>query len=198
MKLSFIILCITAFLPVAQLSYSQDAVTAYPVDTVNPVDTIIYLGGKSLPVNIANVTSSKVFYTNLDENTIFEVDRKQVERLIYRTGRIEVLNRPVFQMIEEDDWRQVFLTEDTGEVSGLHERGPVEVTAAASRNRRSTIRNAEIRLKRQAATLNANLILVTNTEFRGGYGDVPSITMKGIAYGFEPLPDQEEEEPELD
>jgi hypothetical protein len=154
-------------------------------------DTIVFLGGRSIPVSVANVTSSKVFYTNIDENTIFETDRKQVEKIIYRTGRVDVLNRPVFQMISEDDWKNIFITEESGDVAGLYERGPVEVTAAASRNKKSTIRNAEIRLKRQASALKANLVLVTNTEFRGGYGDIPSITMKGIAYGFEPLPEEE-------
>jgi hypothetical protein len=160
---------------------------------VSASDTIVYLGGRSIAVNVANVTSSKVFYTNIDENTIFETDRKQVEKIVYRTGRVDVLNRPVFQMISEDDWKNIFITEESGDVAGLHERGPVEVTAAASRNRKSTIRNAEIRLKRQAAAMKANLVLVTNTEFRGGYGDIPSITMRGIAYGFEPLPEEEEE-----
>lgn len=162
---------------------------------VNTVDTLVYLGGKHEPVNIANITTSKVFYTNLEDDTIFEIDRKQVEKIIYRTGRVEVLNRPVFEMISEDDWRHVFMTEDPEEIRGLYERGPIEVTAAASRNRRATVRNAEIRLKRQAASLGANMILLESTEFRGGFGDIPSITMKGIAYGFMPLPEEEEEAP---
>ncbi len=154
------------------------------------VDTLVYLGGRSAPVNMVNITASKVFYTKPETDKIIETDRKQVERIIYRTGRIEVLNRPVFEMVSEDDWRHVFLTEDPGDVEALYKRGPVEVTAAASRNRRSTVRNAEIRLKKQAAGLGANMILLTNTEFRGGYGDIPSITMKGIAYGFMPLTDE--------
>jgi hypothetical protein len=160
-----------------------------PLYSANPVDTLVYLGGRSVPVNIASVSTSKVFYTNLDESSIFEVDRKQIERIIYRNGKVDILNRPVFQMISEDDWRHVLLTENPDDVTGLFQRGPVEVKAASSRNRSSTIRNAEIRLKRQAAAMSGNIILVTGTEFRGGYGDVPSITMKGIAYGFQPLPE---------
>ena len=166
-------------------AYAQDSTLAE-----KPADTLIYLGGRSVPANITNITSSKIFYANPENDEIIEADRKQVERIIYRSGRIEVLNRPVFEMVDEDDWRHVFLTEDPGDVETLYERGPVEVTAAASRNRRLTVRNAEIRLKKQAAGLKANMILVTNTEFRGGYGDIPSITMKGIAYGFMPPADQ--------
>lgn len=161
-----------------------------------PFDTLVYLGGKRELVNIANITTSKVFYTNLEDDTIFEIDRKQIEKIIYRNGRVEALNRPVFEMISEDDWRHVFLTEDPEEIRGLYERGPIEVTAAASRNRKATIRNAEIRLKRQAASLGANMILLESTEFRGGFGDIPSITMKGIAYGFMPLPEEETQEPD--
>jgi hypothetical protein len=186
MRISFLYCILLSLLMTAKSINAQESIS---VDIA--VDTIVYLGGRSIAVNVANVTSSKVFYTNIDENTIFETDRKQVEKIVYRTGRVDILNRPVFQMISEDDWKNIFITEESGEVAGLHERGPVEVTAAASRNRKSTIRNAEIRLKRQASALKANLILVTSTEFRGGYGDVPSITMKGIAYGFEPLPEEE-------
>jgi hypothetical protein len=150
------------------------------------VDTLFYLGGRVVPVNIINMTASIIRYTNEEEAEIREVDRKQIEKIVYRTGKVDVLNRPAFEMISEDDWRHVLVTDDPDEVAWLYERGKVEVTAAAVRNRRTTLRNAEVRLKRQAVSLGANMVLVTDTEFKGGYGDVPSVTMKGIAYGFTP------------
>lgn len=168
-------------------SFSQE-----PVQEDRVADTLVYLGGRSAPVSIVNMTSNRIQFTRQGESEISEIDRKQVEKIIYRTGRVEVLNRPVFEMVSEDNWRHVFLTEDQEEIAGLYERGPVEVTAAAARNRPTTLRNAEIRLKREAVALGANMILVTHTEFRGGYGDVPSITMRGIAYGFMPVPPEED------
>lgn len=182
MKIRILFLFIACFTN-SICSFSQDQVQEDRV-----ADTLVYLGGRSAPVSIINVTSNRILFSKQGESDINEIDRKQVEKIIYRTGRVEVFNRPVFEMVSEDDWRHVYLTEDPEEVAGLYERGPVEVTAAAVRNRRTTVRNAEVRLKRQAVALGANMILVTHNEFRGGYGDVPSITMRGIAYGFMPVP----------
>lgn len=160
--------------------------SSYAMDTApeeRSTDTLVYLGGRLMPVHMVNITSSRVYFTGMDDNEIIEVDRKQVEKIIYSNGKIEVLNHPVFEIASDDDWRHVFLTEDPADVEDLYEIGPVEVMAAAGRNMKSTMRNAEIRLKKQAAGLKANMILVTNTEFRGGYRDIPSITINGTAYG---------------
>ncbi len=186
MKISILFLIIACFTNSIS-SFSQE-----PVQEDRVADTLVYLGGRSAPVSIVNVTSKRILFTKQEESEISEIDRKQVEKIIYLTGRVEVFNRPVFEMVPEDNWRHVFLTEDPEKVAGLYERGPVEVTAAAVRNRMTTVRNAQVRLKRRAVALGANMILVTHTEFRGGYGDVPSITMRGIAYGFMPVPPEDD------
>ncbi len=153
-------------------------------------DTIVHLGGSTTPVRIINISNSMIYYTEEGETEVSEIERKLVERVIHNSGRVEVFNRPAFEMITEDDWRHVLLTENPDDVQFLDELGQVEVTSPAGRNRRTTIRNAEVRLMRQAAALGGTMILVTSTQFRGGYGDVPSITMKGIAYGFMPPTNQ--------
>ena len=153
----------------------------------NPADTLIYLGGRAEAVNIAELTTTSVLYTNLKDNTIFETDRRLIEKIIYGTGAVEVLNRPAYETTSDDYWRHVLLTEDPEEIQGLYEIGPVIVSAAASRNRRITLRNAETRLKRLAGSLGADTVLVTSTDFKGGFRDVPAIIMKGIAYGSAPL-----------
>lgn len=161
---------------------------------IEPADTIVHIAGPKMIVNVSHISASKIFYTYPDKDNIFEIDRKQVEKVVFRSGRVEVFNKPAFQVIQEDDWRSVFITKNAEEVEGLYLRGQVEVQAAAARNRRETIRNAEIRLKKQAAAMGANLIYLTNTEFKGGYGDVPSVTLRGMAYGFNELIIHEEEE----
>ncbi len=183
MSLSFTITCIIGMITFNTALARNDV-------PLQSADTLFYLGGRVITVSIINITASTIRYTNEGEAEIREVDRKQIEKIVYRTGRVEVLNRPAFEMISEDDWRHVLVTDDPDEVAWLYERGKVEVTAAAVRNRRTTLRNAEVRLKRQAVSLGANMILVTDTEFKGGYGDVPSVTMRGIAYGFNPASEE--------
>jgi hypothetical protein len=150
------------------------------------IDTLVYHRKEREAVIIVNTTPSSVFFTCPNDNRIREIERDQVDRIIYGDGRIEVLSPSGIDLIPEDRWRQITLTEDPRDVEEMYVRGPVEVTAPASRNKRMTVRNAEIRLKRQAAFLGADMVLITETQFRGGFRDVPSITMKGIAFGFLP------------
>jgi hypothetical protein len=181
MMITQLFVILTCFIFLCPLSSARNALL------IQPADTLIYLGGRAEAVNITELTTTSVHYTNLKTKTIFEADRKLIEKIIYRTGTVEVLNRPVFETSSDDHWRHVLLTEDPGEIQGLYEIGPVYVSAASSRNRRLTVRNAEIRLKRQAGSLGADVVLVTSTEFKGGFRDVPTIIMEGIAYGYAPL-----------
>ncbi len=162
-------------------------------------DTIVHIAGQRKVVKVSHITATKIFYTYPGRDNVFEIDRNQVERIIYHGGRVEVLNRPAFQMLQEGDWRTVFITKNEQDVEGLYLRGEVTARAAAAKNRKETIRNAEIRLKKQAAGMNANIIYLTNTEFQGGFGDVPSITLRGRAYGFTELivPEKEKEVEEI-
>lgn len=168
------------------------AIIAFPVFAVKALstpaaqDTLFLRGGLIIPVYISSVDTGLVYYTPVESDTTVEITRDQVEKIIYAGGRTEIINLPVFRIISDDSWRHIFLTENLEDVVGLHEIGPVQVTAVSDRSRAATLRNAEVRLKREAASIDADIILVTNTEFRGGYGDIPSITMKGVAYGSRP------------
>ena len=116
------------------------------VEGTEPADTIVHIAGPKMIVNVSHITSSKIFYTYPDKDNIFEIDRKQVEKVVFRSGKVEIFNKPAFQVIQEDDWRSVFITKKAEDVEGLYLRGEVEVQAAAAKNRKETIRNAEIRL----------------------------------------------------
>ncbi|MFO7923953.1 MAG: hypothetical protein R6U58_09700 [Bacteroidales bacterium] len=178
MRIVILFLCLLVKVFFGTGIYSQDELPAKP-----GIDTLVYRGGGVTPVIIDKVTASTVFYSVPGDNTFNEVDRQHIERIIYSNGEVEVLNKPVFQLISDDDWRHVFISDDPDEADGMYLLGPVQVTAPAGRNRNLTVRNAERRLKRQGAAINARLIVITGTEFRGGYGDVPSIIMRGMAYG---------------
>jgi hypothetical protein len=148
-------------------------------------DTVVGLGGNKIVCKIIQVSSTKVTYQVPDKEAIQELERKNIQKLLYESGRVEVFNKPLVMTVDETDWRSVVLTEDPSEVEGLTEKGKVEsVSYKGARNKRSAKRNAQIRLQKQAANLGATIVLITNIEAKGGYGEIPSYKMKGTAYGW--------------
>ncbi len=148
-------------------------------------DTIFMLGGRQIYVKIIGVSASRITYKEVGKTNIETVDRKQVQKIVYKTGAKEIFNKPVFQELEAGDWRTVILTKDAGEVQGLEKKGEVSATSSSgSRTKKSAKRSAEIRLQKKAANLGAQIILVTKSVAVGGYGEIPSYEMEGIAYGI--------------
>ena len=74
-------------------------------------DTIVMLSGKKMLVNISGLTSTEVKYFTIGKNKPDVVKRKQVQTIIYKTGRKEVINKAVFTMIAEGDWRAIIITD---------------------------------------------------------------------------------------
>ncbi len=154
-------------------------------------DTIVMLSGKRLLVNISGLTSTEVKYYLVGKNKAEIVKRKQVQTIIYKTGRREVINKAVFTMIADGDWRAVIITDKTEDVDGLFPRGKVDARSPKSvRNAKAAEKNAEIRVKKKAANLGGMVVLVTKKEFKGGYGEVPVCIIEGVAYGTEPAAEQ--------
>jgi hypothetical protein len=147
-------------------------------------DTIVHIAGPSMVVTISHITSSKVFFRYPDKENVFEINRRQVEKIIYKDGRIEVFNKPSSQVVSANEWRSVTLTKEPADVEGLHETGELVAQVSRGRNRKETLQSAEIRLKKEAAAVGANIVLITSTEFKGGYGDLPSVTLTGTGYSF--------------
>jgi hypothetical protein len=153
-----------------------------------PVDTIIRLGGKKIPCKVLNVSSSTVLYSNVDKNESLALDRKDVEKIIYKTGRVEVFNKPVLTMIEEGQWEAILITRDEKDVQGLYNRGVITAKSSPSnRSKKAAKQSAIIKLQKKAANLKGTIILLTKENQVGGYGDIPGFDMEAIVYGTEPL-----------
>jgi len=82
-------------------------------------DTIVMLTGKRLLVNVSGLTSTDIKYFIPGDAKQQTVKRKSVQMVLYHTGRQEVLNKPLFTMINEGDYRSVIITEKPEEVDGL-------------------------------------------------------------------------------
>jgi len=152
-----------------------------------PADTIFLLSTRKLLAQIKSVSSSSVGYVDLKSGSKKTLDRKQIEKIIYGNGRLEVFNKPVFSMVAEGNWKTVVITDKNDDVVGMHEI--TDIFSRSSQNARdfkTAKRGAENKLKKLAAKYGGMIVLVTETENIGGYGDVPTYSMKGIVYGYEP------------
>jgi hypothetical protein len=150
-------------------------------------DSIFRLGGKVLLVNVISVSAADVVYKKPGDTQAVTLERKQIERIVYKSGRVDIFNKPVLQMIGADQWEAVLVTENKADIEGLFKYGMVTSTSTSdSRSAKAAKKSATIRLQKKAANLGANIIFLTKSQAKGGYGELPGYEMEGIAYGFEP------------
>lgn len=156
-------------------------------------DTIVLLGGRKVLCEIKGISSRNVSYKEIGGTEILRKERKQIQRVVFHNGRKEVFNKPIFAMVDDNAWQSIFLTENPDDVIGLYELGEVDgVSPKGSRNAKAAKKSAEIRVQKKAANLGAIMVLLTNVERKGGYGEIPSYVITGMAYGYEPPKEDEQ------
>jgi hypothetical protein len=163
------------------------------------LDTIYKIEGKVLPVDVVKVTSQYVSFLVPGNDETYTIERKEIQRIVYKNGRIEEFNKPVFELVDDYSWEAVWLTEDKKEVSELYRRGKVSAESpASSRSPKAAKKNAVIRLQKKAAAMKGTVVLVTKKQTIGGYGEYPGYYIEGIVYGLEPLAEDEAESVDTD
>jgi hypothetical protein len=158
------------------------------------LDTIIKIEGKVMAVDVTKVTPLYVSFTVPGSSEAYTMERKEIQKIIYKNGRIEEFNKPVFELVDDYSWEAVWLTEDKKEVSELYRRGKISAKSpASSRSPKAAKKNAIIRLQKKAAAMKGTVVLVTKKQALGGYGEYPGYYIEGIVYGLEPLAEDEVE-----
>lgn len=176
-KSFFIFIIVLILLIPAQAQDSKEAFVA---------DTIHLLSTRKLAVKIKSVYSSSVSYEDLKTGESKTVDRKQIQKLVYGNGRVEVFNKPVFSMVAEGDWKTVITTEKESDVEGLIPITDVSaISPKSAKDFKQAKRNAEIRLRKEGAKYGGMIVLITHKENSGGFGDVPTYYVEGMVYGYE-------------
>jgi hypothetical protein len=155
--------------------------------TTEKSDTIIKLGGKKIPCTVLKENATSFSYTLPERSELNEMPKKDVQTVIYRNGRKRDVNKPVFQVIDKNQWEAVLVTENPAEVEGLYQVGAIKTTAASdSRSPEAAKSSATIRLQKKAANMGALIVLIVDSELKGGYGEIPGCEMIGIAYSDKP------------
>ena len=152
-----------------------------------PADTIVKLNGSVIAGDITKISSSYINFKLLDKPEEYTIERKEVHKIIYKTGRIEVLNQAAFQLLDEGMWEAVWITEDQADVATLYLLGEIEATSPSSaRSASAAKKGATIKAQKKAANMSGTVILVTKRQNTGGYGEYPGYIIRGMVYGPEP------------
>ncbi|MBN1791718.1 MAG: hypothetical protein JW830_14555 [Bacteroidales bacterium] len=152
-----------------------------------PHDTIFKLNGSLIPVDVTTVTPTYISFIFPGKAEEFTIERKEVHKIVYKTGKVDILNQAAFTLIDESSWEAVWITEDKKEIGDLYMLGEVEAKSPSSaRSPSAAKKGAIIKLKKKAANMKGTLILVTKKQTTGGYGEYPGYFIQGIAYGPEP------------
>jgi hypothetical protein len=152
-------------------------------------DTVIKMGGRKFPAFIKTVGSNFIIFSfESKPDSIIKAQRKDLEKIIYKNGRIEIFSKPAVQMIQEGQWESILVTRKEKDVSGLYKRAFITAKSTGSaRSKKAAQETATIRLQKKAATHGGTIVLITDEESIGAYGDVPSYYMEGFVYGTKPL-----------
>lgn len=184
--LSIALLCMATM---AQSQYAYGTKTT----ATQPKDTIVRLGGKKIIADVLKVTDMMVTFKDALDGKTKSIERKQLEKIIYDDGRLDVFSKPVFTMVDDTQWEAVLITDNSKDVDGLYERGKiVSVSPPSSRSPSAAKRAATIKLQKKAVNMKGIMVLVTHRETRGGYGEMPGYYMEGLVYGTQPLAADEE------
>jgi hypothetical protein len=152
------------------------------------VDIMTLMTGEEKEVEIRKFSTKYIYYSNPRESSMKQVDRRLVNIIYYRSGRKEVITPKVVDIPKNSDWEKIKVTEDPKEVSPLMvEIDVIEVVVEASGREQyykpQTLENsAFIVLKKKAALLNAELVLIKKKSHSRPYGEAPSLKVEAIAY----------------
>lgn len=159
-------------------------------------DKIITLENGVYIVKVNQVTFTEVnFYYPLNNN-LESINRKKVSQILYANGKIDLfipLDADKSEPIKEDrlivhsieNWEKVTVTDDKSAVANMIEIGPVKsfyIAEGVQVSNKYLEKNCQIILKRQAANLKADYVLIEKKTFNKRYGESPSIKIEATAF----------------
>lgn len=157
------------------------------LQTPSDSDKIILKNGKEMVCEVKKVSDKFVFYTKPNTDTPDWIDRSEVHSIRYSNGEVVELSNYTPEKEEGKDWRSIKLTKISEDIVGLTKIDNIDVRFEARDRKtyKSAIaleRGAEIVIMKQAATMNADIVFVTNINHIRAYGDPPVIIMNCQAY----------------
>ena len=151
-------------------------------------DIIYQHDGTKMLVDVKKIYLNDLYYSLPGDTKVKKMDQRLVHKIEYKTGKVEILNETAPEVREVGDYRKVKVTENPDDVEGLIEVAKLEAKAEGSDRGYSTPksleRTATIVLRRKAALVNANIVLITDKKTNVAFGEIPVVILYGIAYSY--------------
>ena len=115
------------------------------------------------------------------------IDRRKVQTVYYRSGRIENMASRETEIRTVKDWKEVEITNKPEDVEGMikleeHKMGFQATTRHHYYKPETLETSAEIQIRKEAGLKGADIVLITKREHHRAYGDPPTVTLYGISY----------------
>lgn len=159
-------------------------------DTIQkPNSDIVYRhDGTKMYVDVKKIYLNDLYYSLPGQTKVNKMDQRYVHKIEYKSGKIEILNETASTIRETNDYRKVKVTESAIDVDGLIEIAKLEARVEGSERGYSTPktleRSATIVLRKKAASVNADIVLITDKKVSVAFGEVPSLVLYGTAYSY--------------
>ena len=151
-------------------------------------DIIFRHDGSQMRVDVKKIYLNDLYYSLPGDTKVNKLDQRLVHKIEYKTGKVEILNETAPDVREVGDYRKVKVTKNPDDVEGLIEVASLEAKTEGSDRGYSTPksleRTATIVLRRKAALVNANIVLITDKKSNVAFGEIPSLTLYGTAYSY--------------
>jgi len=152
------------------------------------VDIMVLMSGEQKEVEIRKFSAKFIYYSNPGVPTMTQIDRRLVNIIYYRSGRKEIITPKAVDIPKTTDWEKIKITENPKDVTGtMVEIDVIEVEYEASTREQylkpQTLEySAYIILKKKAAMMNAELVVIKKKTHSRPYGEAPSLRIEAIAY----------------
>jgi hypothetical protein len=149
-------------------------------------DTIYLFDAQAMHVDVMKITFDSVLYRQPGETQLQALDKDIIHKIKYNWGKLEILNEKPKEPKKRLDWRKVEILNSPGQAEQFYKME--EITAKTKGSGRgfetpkSLENKARVILKKKAANLNAEYVLITNKTITTAFGEIPSATLTGTAY----------------
>jgi hypothetical protein len=155
-----------------------------PLGAFCQADSIYLHSGAVIGGHVQDVLPNMVAYTTWQTGAPKILSRHAVQKIIYSTGKEEVISQ-VITIDGEGDWQQVVVLSDKAETAGLSYAGEVD---AAGGGKYIAIGQAEsealTRLKKETARLKCPFLFISSSHTRETGYVGRRVKKSGVAYRY--------------
>ncbi|MDY6800466.1 MAG: hypothetical protein SVU94_04495 [Bacteroidota bacterium] len=150
---------------------------------------VVYLHDKTvLKVDVKKIYQNNLYYSLPGDAKVNQMDQRLVYKIEYKSGKTEIINEEPQTVRNINDYRKVKVTYNPDDVDGMVEVAKLEAKAEGSDRSYSTAKTLErtaiIILRRKAALVNAEMVLVTDKKVHVAFGEIPFTILYGTAYSY--------------